>query len=109
MNNYNELLINLPKIHTTELGYKRIKNNLNIGDSDVVNYCKNLINDCNCEIVRIGKNWYCKLNNICITVNAYSFTIFIFTRSKIKMLLCAFEKNLIGKYLTQLLKMHVRR
>ena len=30
MNNYNELLINLPKIHTTELGYKRIKNNLNI-------------------------------------------------------------------------------
>ena len=60
MNNYNELLINLPKIHTTELGYKRIKNNLNIGDSDVVNYCK---------------NWYCKLNNICITVNAYSFTI----------------------------------
>jgi len=75
VNNYNELLINLPKIHTTELGYKRIKNNLNIGDSDVVNYCRNLINDCNCEIVRIGKNWYCKLNNICITVNAYSFTI----------------------------------
>lgn len=62
MNNYNELLINLPKIHTTELGYKRIKNNLNIGDSDVVNYCKNLINDCNCEIVRIGKNWYCKMH-----------------------------------------------
>ena len=52
-----------------------LKNNLNIGDSDVVNYCRNLINDCNCEIVRIGKNWYCKLNNICITVNAYSFTI----------------------------------
>lgn len=25
VNNYNELLINLPKIHTTELGYKRIK------------------------------------------------------------------------------------
>lgn len=70
MNNYNELLINLPKIHTTELGYERIKNNLNIGDSDVVNYCKNLINDSNCEIVQIGKNWYCKLNNICITVNA---------------------------------------
>ncbi len=75
MNNYNELLINLPKIHTTELGYERIKNNLNIGDSDVVNYCRNLINDSNCEIVQIGKNWYCKLNNICITVNAYSFTI----------------------------------
>ena len=98
MNNYNELLINLPKIHTTELGYKRIKNNLNIGDSDVVNYCRNLINDCNCEIVRIGKNWYCKLA-----------LTFIFIRSKIKMLLCAFEKNLIGKYLAQLLKMHVRR
>ena len=47
MNNYNELLINLPKIHTTELGYERIKNNLNIGDSDVVNYCRNLINDSN--------------------------------------------------------------
>ena len=75
MNNYNELLINLPKIHTTELGYERIKNNLNIGDSDVVNYCKNLINDSNCEIVQIGKNWYCKLNNICITVNAYQKSI----------------------------------
>ena len=75
MNSYNELLTNLAKIHTTELGYKRIKNNLNIGDIDVVLYCKNLISNCNCEIVRNGKNWYCKLNNICITVNAYSFTI----------------------------------
>ena len=69
-----ELLSNIEKIHTTELGINRIKNNLNLND-DVIDYCKKIILDKNCEIKRLGKNWYCKLNNIVITINAHSYTI----------------------------------
>ena len=36
--NKNNLLENINKIHTTKLGIKRIKNNLNI-EEDVINYC----------------------------------------------------------------------
>ena len=28
-----------------------------------------------CTITRKGKNWYCELKNIIITINAYSYTI----------------------------------
>ena len=43
--------------------------------SDVVDYCKQKIALDNCSISREGKNWYCKIDGICITVNAYSYTI----------------------------------
>lgn len=35
----NELLSNLEKVHTTEMGEARIKKNLNIDCADVVAYC----------------------------------------------------------------------
>jgi hypothetical protein len=38
-----ELLSNISKIHTTELGIERIKKNLNIDVENVVEYCINLI------------------------------------------------------------------
>ena len=72
--NMNELLLNLDKVHTTEMGIDRIKRNLKI-DCDVVAYCINKIKDNNCNIYRNGKNWYCEIDNIKITVNAYSYTI----------------------------------
>lgn len=71
----NNLLLNIDKLHTTPLGVNRIKNNLNINTNDVVEYCKNLILDKNCNINRKGKNYYCKNNNIIITINSYSYTI----------------------------------
>lgn len=69
--------MNLNKVHTTPMGADRIKKNLSLDESitDVVDYCKQKIALDNCSISREGKNWYCKIDGICITVNAYSYTI----------------------------------
>ena len=70
----NDLLLNIDKIHTTKMGVDRIKRNLGINE-DVVNYCKNKIKDTNCIINKKGKNYYCEIDNIIITINSYSCTI----------------------------------
>lgn len=70
----NELLLNIDKIHTTEMGMIRIKNNLKTKDN-VVNYCKNKILNTNCNIYKKGKNYYCEIDNIIITINSYTYTI----------------------------------
>ena len=75
MNNYQRLIDNLEKIHTTEMGVDRIKKNLKINVEDIVDYCKNKIVDKNCYIFKQGKNWYCEIDNIIITINSYSYTI----------------------------------
>ena len=69
-----DLLNNLNKLHTTELGTLRIKKNLDLQDEDVVAWCKNKIKNAK-DIVRRGKNWYAHVNGAIITVNAHSFTI----------------------------------
>lgn len=70
-----ELLENIEKIHTTEMGIERIKKNLDIDASDVVSYCKNIIKKDECIVNKIGKNFYCQLNNYFLTINSYSYTI----------------------------------
>lgn len=69
------LFNNINKIHTTIMGINRIKKNLDIESDDVVLYCKNKILDKKCIIYKQGKNWYCEIDNIKITVNSYSYTI----------------------------------
>lgn len=69
------LLSNIDKIHTTKMGIDRIKKNLKLNIIDVVEYCKNKILDKNCDIYKQGKNWYCKTNDIIITINSYTYTI----------------------------------
>ena len=69
------LIDNIDRLHTTEMGAERIKRNLGQPDIDVVAYCKKRILDENCSIYKRGKNWYCEIDNITITVNANSFTI----------------------------------
>ena len=69
------LLSNIDKLHTTEIGIDRIKRNLKINTENVVKYCKEKILDNNCNIYKKGKNWYCEVDNIIITVNSYSYTI----------------------------------
>ncbi len=69
------LLSNIDKLHTTELGVLRIKKNLKLDTDDVVGYLKNKILDKNCYIYKQGKNWYCEIDNIKITINSYSYTI----------------------------------
>ena len=69
------LLSNIDKIHTTKMGIDRIQNNLNLNITDVVKYCQNKILDKNSNIYKKGKNWYCEVDNIIITINSYSYTI----------------------------------
>ena len=78
----NELLKNIDKLHTTEMGAVRIKNNLGIGDEDAVEYCKSLVLDPGAQIVRKGKNWYVSVKGAVITVNAHSCTIITAHRAK---------------------------
>ena len=55
MSNRAILIDNIDKIHTTEMGVE--------------------IMDENCHIYRQGKNWYCEIDSVKITVNVYSYTI----------------------------------
>lgn len=69
------LLSNINKLHTTEMGIDRIKKNLKLNTNDVVEYCKNIVSDENCNIYSQGKNWYCENDNVKITINFNSYTI----------------------------------
>lgn len=82
VNNEDNLLLNLDKLHTTDLGKDRIKRNLSLYVEDVVKWCREEIQKSNSCINRKGKNWYISVDNYRITVNAYSFTII--TAHKIK-------------------------
>ena len=75
MENKKILLDHIDKIHTTEMGVGRIKRNLKIDTDDVVEYCKNKMLDKKCNIYKRGKNWYCEVENIKITINSDSYTI----------------------------------
>lgn len=66
------LLDNINKVHTTEMGINRIIKNLKLNTNDVVEYCKNKVLDKNCNIYKQGKNWYCEIENIIITINFIS-------------------------------------
>lgn len=71
----NELILNLDKLHTTELGVVRIKRNLDLDTDDVVVWCIPKIRSAQAVISRNGKNWYVRTEGCVITVNAYSYTI----------------------------------
>ena len=71
----NLLLINIEKLHTTEMGLNRIKKNLKVSDIDVVEFCKNKILNPTCIIYKQGKNYYCEIDNLKITINTHSYTI----------------------------------
>ena len=69
------LVANIDKVHTTKMGVERIKKNLKINNNDVVKYCKEKVLDNRCNIYKKGKNFYCEIDNIIITINSYSYTI----------------------------------
>ena len=69
------LLSNVDKFHTTKMGIDRIRKNLKLDTNNVVEYCKNKVLDKNSNIYKQGKNWYCEIDNIKITINSYSYTI----------------------------------
>lgn len=71
----NDLIKNMEKLHTTELGIQRIRRNLQIDTDDVVLFCKSKISDNHAVFEKSGKNWYVVADNCKITVNAHSYTI----------------------------------
>ena len=70
-----ELLDNLDKVHTTEMGSDRIKRNIEVDVEDIVEYCIDKIKQENAVIERKGKNYYVNVDGLIITVNASSYTI----------------------------------
>ena len=82
MNDKNMLLNNIEKLHSTELGMKRISNNLELDIADIINYCKSLLLNNKCRIHKKGKKFYCECADVLLTINSYSYTII--TAHKIK-------------------------
>ena len=71
----NSLIENLEKLHTTELGNRRIQKNLSLTTDKAVDWCKDKINSSEASVSRTGKNWYVEADGCVITINAYSYTI----------------------------------
>ena len=71
----NELFANVDLIHTTKLGENRIRKNLDLTSQDVISYCKKIVMNSNTCIIKRGKNYYCILGNIQITIHSSSYTI----------------------------------
>ncbi len=80
------LIINIDKIHTTQMGVGRIVKNTglfehfyqksreNIND-EIINFCRDVIKNNDTKITVRGKNYYIEHDNIIWTVNQHSFTI----------------------------------
>ena len=81
MENDDNLLDNIEKIHTTEFGSIRLKQNLELETKDIVNWCKGKIKKSN-NIFKKGKNWYVSFENCILTINANNYCII--TGHKIK-------------------------
>ncbi|MDF2885763.1 MAG: conjugal transfer protein [Lacrimispora sp.] len=69
-----DLIKNLDKIHTTELGAQRIRMNLSLDTPDLIAWSKKCVKNAD-SISRKGKNWYVDVGGCILTINAYSFTI----------------------------------
>ena len=71
----NELIENIDRLHTTEMGVERICRNLSLADTNVVEWCRARIMDKKAAFRQQGKNWYVCVDNYVITVNKSSYTI----------------------------------
>ncbi|GLB29913.1 hypothetical protein LAD12857_18360 [Lacrimispora amygdalina] len=76
-----DLIKNIDKIHTTELGEQRIRKNLSLDTPDLIAWSKNRVENAD-SISRKGKNWYVNAAGCILTINAYSFTIITAHRKK---------------------------
>lgn len=75
MNNKAQLLTNLDKIHLTKLGIVRVNKNLKLTNNDIIKYLKDKILKTSSKVYKKGKNFYCEIDNIKITINSFSYTI----------------------------------
>ncbi len=78
-----DLIANLDKLHTTDMGIARMRRNLSLSaETDVVVLCRNMIMSPAAQIEQRGKNYYVVVNGCIITINAASFTIITAHRKK---------------------------
>ena len=75
MEKQQNLLDSIDRLHTTDLGKIRIRENLKLDLEDPMESCRQIIQRPDCTVSRKGKNWYCESENIRITIHARSFTI----------------------------------
>lgn len=78
----NDLIENINELHTTAMGAERIRRNLSVEAGDIVQWCRIRILQENAVMERKGKNWYVRIDDCEITVNAYSYTIITAHRVK---------------------------
>lgn len=78
----NDLIENINELHTTAMGAERIRRNLSVWTDDIVQWCRIRILQENAIMERKGKNWYVRIDDCEITVNAYSYTIITAHRVK---------------------------
>ncbi len=78
----NNLLENLGRLHTTDLGAVRLRKNLSLDTGDVTGWCRDKIQSQEAVIRRMGKNWYVDTGDCVITVNAHSYTIITAHKNK---------------------------
>ena len=72
----NEFLQNIDRLHTTLLGEERIRFHLHLSDKvNVILYLKKKIQNEKFSLSVKGKNYYCIVDNICITINRFTYTI----------------------------------
>lgn len=73
------LIQNIDKIRTTQMGLARIIKNIGIcrqnSYSEIINFCREIINNPSAKIIIRGKNYYIESNDIILTINRHSFTI----------------------------------
>lgn len=70
-----ELLANLDKFHTTDLGKVRLQKHLLLREENPVLWAKGFIQRSETKISHKGKNFYVSDNHIMLTINASSYTI----------------------------------
>ncbi len=68
------LIENIDKIHTTEMGVKRIQKNLEITE-EPVSHCILKLKKEDSKVTKKGKNYYVEVDECIITINSSSFTI----------------------------------
>ena len=76
-----DLVNNIDRLSTTELGAERIRKNLELAVGDVVSWCVQIIENAD-SIIRKGKNWYVQAGDAIITINAHSYTIITAHKTK---------------------------
>lgn len=78
----NALIENINSVHTTDMGVERIRRNLGLNSVDAVEWCRAKILAPSAVIEELGKNWYVRIDDCVITVNADSYTIITAHRVK---------------------------